>query len=87
MLEVIIVNDLTHILILGPQDFTKTSLLYMNWPEENYTDILAKLNEINITYELSKDNFHNDKIDIKQVSNKQLGEEHQMLQNEKNFAD
>ena len=87
MLEVIIVNDLTHILILGLQDFTKISLLYMNWPEENYTDILAKLNEINITYELSKDNFHNDKIDIKQVSNKQLGEEHQMLQNEKNFAE
>ena len=59
----------------------------MNWPEEDYTDILAKLNEVNNTYELSNDNFHNDEIDIKQVNNKQLGEEHQMLQNEKKLAD
>ena len=61
----------------------------MNWPEKNDTDILENLNIEKNTQECRKNNFHGGDSNINQVSSKteQLGEEHQVLENENNLTD
>ena len=42
----------------------------MNWPEEDYTDILTKLSDVNNTHECSNDKCHGGGSKVNYVNNK-----------------